>query len=347
MDAFYASVEQRDFPELKGKPIAVGGGSDRGVVAAASYEARKYGVRSAMSSVQAKKLCPDLIFVKHRFSVYKEVSQQIRSIFNEYSDLVEPLSLDEAFLDVTENKKQIFYATQIAIEIRKKIKEQTNLTASAGVSFNKFLAKIASDINKPDGLTVITPQKAGKFIEQLDINKFFGIGKVTAQKMMRLGIFNGEHLKSKDLTFLTKHFGKSGKYYYEIVRLNDNRPVNPNRIRKSIGAENTFFDDLKTINEVEQKLENISEELAKRMQKSQAKGKTLTLKVKFNDFTQITRSKTFPFYISKQYNITDGWKQILEEHDILKKPIRLLGLSVTNLERNQIQKKYTQLKFEF
>lgn len=347
MDAFYASVEQRDFPELRGKPIAVGGGSERGVVAAASYEARKFGVRSAMPSVQAKKLCPDLIFVKHRFAVYKEVSNQIRNIFHEYTDLVEPLSLDEAFLDVTENKKQIYFATQIAIEIRKKIKDQTNLTASAGVSFNKFLAKIASDVNKPDGLTIITPKKADKFIDQLDINKFFGIGKVTAKKMMQLGIFNGEHLKSKDLQFLTKHFGKSGKHYYEMVRLNDNRPVNPNRIRKSIGAENTFFDDLKTISEIKEKLENISEELAKRMLKSQAKGKTLTLKVKYNDFTQITRSKTFPFYISKQYNIMDGWKQILEEHEITEKPIRLLGLSVTNLERNQIQKKYTQLKFEF
>lgn len=347
MDAFYASVEQLDFPELKGKPIAVGGSKERGVVAAASYEARKYGVRSAMPSSQAYRLCKHIVFVKPRFERYKEISNKIREIFSRYTDLIEPLSLDEAYLDVTENKKNIYFATQIAIEIRKAIKDETGLTASAGVSFNKFLAKIASDINKPDGLTVITPDKAEDFINQLNIQKFFGIGKVTAQKMMQKGIFNGEHLRSKSLEYLTKHFGKSGSYYYNMVRLKDNRPVNPNRIRKTVGVENTFFDDIKTLEEVKEKLHKLSASLAKRMDRSKAKGKTLTLKVKYNDFTQITRSKTFSFYISKEFNITDGWTQILENHTIMEKPIRLLGLSIANLERNQIQKKYTQLRFEF
>ncbi len=347
MDAFYASVEQMDNPELKGKPIAVGGSKERGVVAAASYEARKFGVRSAMPSSQAYRLCKHITFVRPRFERYKEISNQVREIFNRYTDLIEPLSLDEAYLDVTENKKNIFFATQIAIEIRQAIKDEIGLTASAGVSFNKFLAKIASDINKPDGLTIITPQKAEAFIDQLDISKFIGIGKVTAQKMMQKGIFTGAHLKSKDLAFLTKHFGKSGTYYYNMVRLKDNRPVNPNRIRKTVGVENTFFDDVKTLDEAKQYLEKLTESLAKRMYKSKAKGKTLTLKVKYHDFTQITRSKTFSFYISKKFNIHDGWTQILDEHNIMTKPIRLLGLSISNLERNQIQKKYTQLKFEF
>lgn len=347
MDAFYASVEQMDNPELKGKPIAVGGSKERGVVAAASYEARKFGVRSAMPSSQAYKNCPHIIFVKPRFERYKEISSKIREIFSRYTDLIEPLSLDEAYLDVTENKKNIYFATQIAIEIRKAIKEEIGLTASAGVSFNKFLAKIASDENKPDGLTVITPDQAPKFIEGLDIQKFFGIGKVTAQKMMQKGIFTGADLKNKDLDFLVKHFGKSGKYYYHMVRLEDNRRVNPNRIRKSIGVENTFFDDIFDEQEIIEKLNKLSVELARRMQKSKAKGKTLTLKVKFHDFTVLSRSLTFPFYISQELNIKDGWQQIIEGKDVFKKPIRLLGLSVSNLERNQIQKQYIQLKFEF
>jgi DNA polymerase-4 len=347
MDAFYASVEQLDFPEYRGKPLAVGGSRERGVVSAASYEARKYGVRSAMSSAQAVKLCPNIIFVKGRFDRYKEISKKMHEIFKRYTDLIEPLSLDEAYLDVTENKKNIFYATQIAIEIRKAIKEEIGLTASAGVSFNKFLAKIASDLNKPDGLAIITPDKAERFIEQLEINKFFGIGKVTAAKMMNHGIFNGADLKSKDLDYLTKHFGKSGRYYYNMVRLKDNRSVNPNRIRKSIGCENTFFEDLATTEEMLKKLEKITHELERRMKKAKAKGKTLTLKVKYHDFTVNTRSKTFPFYISKGFNIKDGWTQILDENKIMIKPIRLLGLSISNLERNRVQKKYKQLKFEF
>lgn len=347
MDAFFASVEQLDFPELRGKPIAVGGTRERGVVSAASYEARKYGVRSAMSSAQAIKLCPQIIFVKGRFERYKEISNMMHEIFKRYTDLIEPLSLDEAYLDVTENKKNIYYATQIAIEIRKAIKEEIGVTASAGVSFNKFLAKIASDLNKPDGLTVITPDKAERFIDQLDISKFFGVGKVTAAKMMNLGIFNGADLKSKDLDFLSKHFGKSGKYYFNMVRLEDNRSVNPYRIRKSVGIENTFFEPIKKLDEVIEKLEKLTFSLEKRMASAKAKGKTLTLKVKYHDFSLNTRSKTFPFYISKAYNIRDGWQQIMEEHDIMIKPIRLLGLSITKLERNQIKKIYKQLTFEF
>ena len=347
MDAFYASVEQMDNPELKGKPVAVGGSKERGVVAAASYEARKYGVKSAMPSSQAYRNCPQIVFVKPRFERYKEISNLIREIFSRYTDLIEPLSLDEAYLDVTENKKNIFFATQIAIEIRKAIKEEIGLTASAGVSFNKFLAKIASDENKPDGITVITPEKAPVYIDNLDISRFFGIGKVTAKKMMALGIFTGAHLKNKELDFLVKHFGKSGKYYYHIVRLEDNRRVNPNRIRKSIGVENTFFDDVFIPAEIEKKLNKLSDELARRMQNSKAKGKTITLKIKYHDFTVASRSLTFPFYISDVENIKNGWKQIMEGKDVIKKPVRLLGLSITNLERNQIQKKYIQLKFEF
>jgi DNA polymerase-4 len=271
----------------------------------------------------------------------------IREIFSRYTDLIEPLSLDEAYLDVTENKKNIFFATQIAIEIRKAIKEEIGLTASAGVSFNKFLAKIASDENKPDGITVITPERAPVYIDNLDITRFFGIGKVTAKKMMGLGIFTGAHLKSKELDFLVKHFGKSGKYYYHIVRLEDNRRVNPNRIRKSIGVENTFFDDVFIPAEIEKKLNKLSDELARRMQNSKAKGKTITLKIKYHDFTLASRSLTFPFYIADIENIKNGWKQIMKGKDVIKKPVRLLGLSITNLERNQIQKKYIQLKFEF
>lgn len=347
MDAFYASVEQLDFPEYRGKPLAVGGSRERGVVSAASYEARKFGVRSAMSSAQAVKLCPDIIFVKGRFDRYKEISKQMHEIFKRYTDLIEPLSLDEAYLDVTENKKNIFFATQIAIEIRKAIKDEIGLTASAGVSFNKFLAKIASDLNKPDGLAIITPDKAEKFIDQLEIQKFFGIGKVTAAKMMNHGIFTGADLKSKDLEYLSKHFGKSGSYYYNMVRLQDNRTVNPNRIRKSVGCENTFFEDIDNEKEMLQKLEKLTLELERRMKKSKAKGKTLTLKVKYHDFTVNTRSKTFPFYISKGHNIRDGWQQIMDEHKLMIKPIRLLGLSISNLERNRVQKKYKQLKFEF
>jgi len=259
MDAFYAAVEQRDHPELRGKPVAVGGSASRGVVASCSYEARKYGVRSAMPSITAKRQCPDLIFVKHRFDVYREVSQQIRAIFHEYTDLVEPLSLDEAYLDVTENKKGIKSGTIVANQIRKRILEETQLTASAGVSFNKFLAKTASDVNKPNGICVITPDDAIEFLEALKIERFYGIGKVTAKKMNAFRIFNGADLKKWSEIDLVKRFGKAGRHYYRIVRADDSRAVNPHRIRKSIGAERTFSNDLQTISEMKERLLAISE----------------------------------------------------------------------------------------
>ena len=258
MDAFFAAIEQRDFPELRGNPVAVGGSAKRGVVASASYEARKYGVRSAMPSITAKRRCPDLIFVKHRFEVYREVSQQIRAIFLDYTDLVEPLSLDEAFLDITENKKNLNSGTLIAQEILQRIKETTNLTASAGVSFNKFLAKTASDINKPDGMKVITPEEALPFLEQLPIEKFFGIGKVTAAKMKHLGIHTGGDIKAWTLLDLVQRFGKAGRHFYKIVRAEDNRPVNPNRIRKSIGAERTFSEDLTETAAMRERIEHVA-----------------------------------------------------------------------------------------
>lgn len=292
MDAFYASVEQRDNPDLKGKPVAVGGSKERGVVAAASYEARKYGVRSAMPSVTAFKKCPHIIFVPPRFEVYKEVSKQIREVFSEYTNLIEPLALDEAYLDVTENKKNMEYAMDIAKEIKEKIKQRTKLTASAGISYNKFLAKIASDYNKPDGFYVITPKMAEKFIEQLKIEKFFGVGKVTAQKMHKRGIFTGADLKTKSLDELNRWFGKSGKYYFNVVRGVDNRSVNPNRIRKSLGAERTYSIDITNKIGLIENLNGIVEVLIKRMEKSDSSGKTLTIKAKYANFKQITRSKT-------------------------------------------------------
>lgn len=351
MDAFFASVEQLDNPELRGKPIAVGGSKERGVVAAASYEARKFGVRSAMPSITAARLCKKLIFVPPRFERYFEISKKIREIFSRYTDLIEPLSLDEAYLDVTENKKNEFFATQIAMDIRKNINEELGLTASAGVSFNKFLAKIASDENKPDGITIITPEKAPVFIDALPIERFFGIGKVTAQKMMAFGIFYGKDLKSKSEEFLTKNFGKPGAHYYKIVRLQDNRDVNPNRIRKSVGVEHTYYEDIKDNKLILNKLEALSEDLGKRMKRSSAKGKTLTVKIKYHDFTQITRSMTFKYYISKKENISDGWKMIINTNFEFTKPVRLLGLSISNLKRNEItkieDKKGKQLKIEF
>ena len=292
MDAFFASVEQRDHPELQGKPVAVGGSKQRGVVAAASYEARKYGIRSAMSSVLAYRKCPSITFVKPRFEVYKNISLQIRAVFANYTDLIEPLSLDEAYLDVTQNKKNMPFAMDIAEEIRQEIKREIQLTASAGVSFNKFLAKTASDVNKPDGLYVITPKMADAFIESLPIERFFGIGKVTAKKMHAKGISNGLQLKQKSLGELKQWFGKVGSYYYDIARGIDERKVNPNRIRKSLGAERTYDNDLKTIEQLRERLAEIIETLLKRVDKAGVYGKSLSLKVKYADFTQITRSKT-------------------------------------------------------
>ena len=346
MDAFFASVEQRDNPELRGKPIAVGGSRKRGVVAAASYEARKYGVRSAMPSITAARKCPDLIFVKHRFDVYKQVSQQIREIFQEYTDLVEPLSLDEAFLDVTENKKGMASATLIAKEIRERIFEVTELTASAGISFNKFLAKVASDINKPNGMKVITPKEAIVFLENLPVKKFFGVGKVTAEKMHRMGLYTGKDLKSLSEIEMVQRFGKTGRYYYKIVRAQDDRSVNPNRIRKSIGAENTFSEDLATLEEMKTKLEPIIERVFKYMEKSDNFGRTLTLKMKSADFITHTRSKTF----NSEINTADKFKEVamelLETNWELASPVRLLGVAVSNLAKEHVGEGY-QLEIEF
>lgn len=346
MDAFFASVEQRDNPELRGKPVAVGGSERRGVVAAASYEARKYGVHSAMPSVIAYRRCPNLIFVKHRFDVYKEVSNQIREIFLEYTDLVEPLSLDEAYLDVTSNKKGMPSATLIAEEIRKRIKESTDLTASAGISINKFLAKTASDINKPDGMTLIKPDDAEKFIEELKIEKFFGIGKVTAKKMNRMGIHKGLDLKTKSLQFLQSNFGKAGKYYFDISRAIDHREVNPNRIRKSVSVENTYDRNLTTLLEIRHELISLSKSLFSRMEKSKSYGKTLTIKLKFEDFTQITRSKTTTNFIRSKNEINNLMMEILNTQIKEFTPIRLLGLGVSNLEP-QNEQHYIQLTLNF
>lgn len=337
MDAFYASVEQHDNPELKGKPVAVGGSRERGVVAAASYEARKYGVRSAMPSKTAYQKCPDILFVKPRFERYKEVSDVIRSVFYEYTDLVEPLSLDEAFLDVTQNKKGMSSATMIAKDIRKQIKGQTGLTASAGISVNKFLAKIASDYQKPDGLTLIGPDKVLSFLEQLEIEKFFGVGKVTAGKMKQLGIYTGRDLKTWSRERLKLKFGKAGSFYYDIVRGIDNRPVNPNRIRKSLGAENTFDYDLTELVDMKLALEPIAQTVMRRLDKAKTFGKTLTLKVKFLDFTQITRSVTQQDEINTYDQLIDLSFELLENIDWETFPegVRLLGITCSNFANDE------------
>ena len=346
MDAFYASVEQRDNPDLKGKPVAVGGGSKRGVVASASYEAREYGVRSAMPSITAKRLCPQLTFVKSRFDVYREVSRQIRDIFFEYTDLVEPLSLDEAYLDVTDNKKNIRSATEVAEQIRQLIFERTGLTASAGVSFNKFLAKIASDINKPNGIKVITPKKAIEFIEQLPIEKFHGIGKVTAEKMRRMDIRTGADLKKKSEIELVQRFGKAGRYYYRTVRADDQREVNPNRIRKSIGAERTYFEDLVKIEEMKEKLTYLSGVVYEYMKKADNFGRTITVKIKSADFKVITRSKSFPSEVRQLPTIIEITHELLENNREEINAVRLLGVSVSNLTKEQ-SGDGIQLEFDF
>lgn len=346
MDAFYASVEQMDFPELKGKPLAVGGSEIRGVVSAASYEARKFGVRSAMSGVQAKKQCPDLLFVRPRFERYTEISKRIRKIFYEFTDLVEPLSLDEAYLDVTQNKKGNPSATLLAQEIRKRILEETGLTASAGISINKFVAKVASDYNKPNGQKTVNPDEVESFLESLDIKKFYGIGKVTAERMYQFGIFTGKDLKERSLVFLEEHFGKSGVHYYYIVRGIHNSPVKPNRISKSVGAERTFNENLSSEVFMEDRLESIAKELERRLQKHKIAGKTVTLKIKYSDFSQQTRSKTLPYYISDKALLLETAKELLYQEK-LKESVRLLGISLNNLNTEVKKTVVVQLKFEF
>ena len=351
MDAFYASVEQLDNPELRGKPIAVGGTSKRGVVSAASYEARKFGVRSAMSSVIAIQNCPDLIFVKSNFKRYHEVSNQIRKIFYEYTDKVEPLSLDEAYLDVTENKKGNPSASLIAKEIRKKIKEVTGLNASAGISINKFIAKVASDINKPNGQKTVPPNEVIDFLEKLDIKKFFGVGKVTVQKMYRHGIFTGKDLKEKSKEYLDEHFGKSGRFYYQVVRGNHFSEVKTSRTRKSLAAERTFSENISSEIFMIKKLEDIAKEVVKRLKKSKVAGKTVTLKIKYSDFTLQTRSKTLPYYISDKNVMVETVKELLYQ-STMKNSVRLLGISLSNLNNDKgkpAKEKVVavQLKFDF
>lgn len=351
MDAFYASVEQLDNSELMGKPIAVGGSAERGVVAAASYEARKFGVRSAMSSVLAKRNCPELIFVPPRFDRYKEISKQIRAVFFEYTDLVEPLSLDEAYLDVTTNKKGNPSATLIATEIRNQIFKNTGLRASAGISINKFVAKVASDINKPNGQKTVNPEEVLYFLEQLDIRKFYGVGKVTAEKMYQLGIFTGSDLKTKSEAFLSEHFGKSGSHYYQVVRGIHTSEVKAHRIPKSVGAERTFDENLSSEIFMLERLERIANELERRLKKAGIAGKTITLKIKYSDFTLITRSKTLAYFVADKHLILETAKELLYQ-EVLQNSVRLLGISLSNLNTNKknthkSEAVVVQLKFDF
>ena len=346
MDAFYASVEQMDNPDLRGKPVAVGGNEIRGVVSAASYEARKFGVRSALSGALAKKYCPDLIFVKPRFDRYKEISQKIRKIFHDYTDLVEPLSLDEAYLDVTQNKKGNPSASLIAQEIRLRILNEVGLTASAGISVNKFIAKVASDVNKPNGQKTVSPDEVIPFLEELPIRKFYGVGKVTAEKMYQLGIFTGLDLKSKPIEFLEKHFGKSGTYYFYVVRGIHNSEVKPNRITKSVAAEHTFDENLTSEIFMQERLETIAAELDRRLKRQKIAGKTVTLKIKYSDFTQQTRSKTLPYFISDKSLLFDTVKELLFQ-ERMKDSVRLLGISLSNLNTEIKKTIVVQLKFDF
>jgi DNA polymerase-4 len=345
MDAFYASVEQNDFPELKGKPLAVGGGM-HGVVSAASYEARKFGVRSAMSGKIALEKCPHLIVVKPRFQRYKEISQQIQSIFYEFTDLVEPLSLDEAYLDVTTNKKNMDSAQEIARQIRNRIFEETGLTASAGISINKFLAKVASDYRKPNGQKTIHPAQILEFMEELPIEKFFGIGKVTANKMHELHVYKGADLKKKSLEELTNLFGKSGNYYYNVVRGIHHSEVKPHRIQKSVGVEETFWENLVDEEEVFKQLEIISTNLESRLSKKEIKGKSLTLKIKYKDFTVYTRSNTQEHYFENGKNFLETAKKLWELRPF-DKPVRLLGLSLSNLNTQEKKQVSVHLKIPY
>ena len=346
MDAFYASVAELDNPELRGKAIAVGGSESRGVVSAASYEARKYGVKSAMSSFLAKQKCPHIIFVKSDFERYKELSAKIREIFYDYTDLVEPLSLDEAYLDVTENKKGNPSANEIAREIRERIYKETGLRASAGISINKFIAKVASDINKPNGQKTIHPEEVLQFLEELPVNKFYGVGKVTAAKMYNLGIFVGNDLKKKTVEELVKSFGKSGAHYYNIVRGIHNSEVKPNRIRKSIAAERTFSENISSEIFMIERLDKIADELERRMKKNDVKGKTITLKIKYSDFTQQTRSKTKSDFMQTKKEFFPVVKELLYQNK-LTNSVRLLGLSFGNLNTEKNEPFWVQLQFEF
>lgn len=347
MDAFFAAVEQRDDPTLRGKPVIVGGSPNgRGVVSTASYEARKYGVHSAMPSSQAIRLCPQAIFVKSNFEAYKEASNTIREIFYEYTSLVEPLSLDEAYLDVTENNKGMKSATLLAKEVLERIFKETQLTASAGVSYNKFLAKIASDFNKPNGLTLIKPEDAEKFLEALEIKKFHGVGKATQKKMHSIGIKTGEDLKKFTELELVKAFGKSGRFYYKIVRGLDHREVKPHRIRKSYGKERTFSSDMDELIDMIQFLDELSESISTGMKKINAMGKTITLKVRYDDFETLTRSHSLPHQTNSAQEISTVAKQLLEGTESDQRKVRLLGISLSNLNLTE-NDYYEQLEIDF
>lgn len=331
MDAFYATVEQRDFPEYRGKPVVVGGSPDgRGVVATASYEARQFGIHSAMSSRRAIQLCPQAIFVRPRFDAYKKVSVSIREIFERYTDLIEPLSLDEAYLDVTTDKLNIGSALEIAKQIKDAIRDELNLSASAGVSSNKFVAKIASDMNKPDGLTFIGPSKIEAFMARLPVEKFFGVGKVTADKMKKMGLHTGADLKKMSEQELIRKFGKTGKFYFKIVRGIDDRPVQPHRLTKSLSVEDTFGQDLVSAEELFTELEQIAEKVAERLEKNRLKGKTLTLKIKFGDFKQITRNQSFSHPVDDYVSILSSAKDLLSKVELDDRKIRLLGITLSN-----------------
>jgi DNA polymerase IV len=336
MDAFFASVEQRDNPELRGKPVAVGGSRERGVVAAASYEARKFGVRSAMPSVIARRKCPELIFTRPRFDVYREVSLQIRAIFAEYTSIIEPLSLDEAYLDVTENLQGITSATKIAERIRERIRAETQLTASAGVSYNKFLAKLASDHRKPDGLFVITPAMGLVFVEALTVERFHGVGPATAAKMNKLGIFTALDLRAQSEEFLRKHFGKSGPHYYYISRGIDHRPVLANRVRKSVGAENTFPRDLTSLEDMQAELEPLTEKVWRYCDATGVRGRTVTLKVKYADFQIITRSRSFSAPVADIVVLAAVTRELLVTLHPTTKGVRLLGVSLSSLSCDKV-----------
>ena len=345
MDAFFTSVEQRDNPELAFKPVVVGGDKNRGVVAAASYEARKYGVKSAMPSRTAFKLCNELIFIKPRFEAYKEASKKIHEIFSRYTNLIEPLSLDEAFLDVTNNHLGISTATEIAIMIKDAIKRELNLTSSAGVSYNKFLAKIATDVNKPDGIFVIRPSQALRFLEQLEVRKFFGIGKVTAEKLMKMGIVYGSDLQKASLNSLKQNFGKAGEDYYMLVRGIDNRPVNPNRKRKSIGAETTFEKDMSDVLLIQKKLNKLIDRVHETAIKVDKFGYTATVKIKYSDFSQITRSKTSFKKVTTIKEMKSIASSLLNDVKHIENGVRLVGFSISNFDKEM--KPNTQLTLDF
>lgn len=348
MDAFYASVEQLDNPELRGKPVAVGGNSQRGVVAAASYEARKFGVKSAMPSAKAAKQCPQLIFVPPRFSRYKELSNQIRDVFFEYTNLVEPLSLDEAYLDVTENKIGLNSATLIAKEIKQKIKERTGLVASAGISFNKFLAKTASDMDKPDGLFVILPDEAEDFVASLPVHRFYGIGKVTAEKMVKAGIFTGKDLRQKSLEDLKLRYGKSGQYYFNISRGVDNRSVQPSRETKSVSAERTFENNLYELASIMEEVDRIAHISFDRYKRSKANdGHTITLKLKYADFRQITRSKTLDRAINDETAFVEVAMTLMTNDLLSEEGIRLIGVGISNFRKDEQPQSPSQLTLDF